>query len=44
VLGKGQEAVRAALPAIRQALPFALRGIDSDDGSEFINDCLCPYC
>lgn len=44
VLGKGQEAVRAALEAIRQALPFALRGIDSDNGSEFINGHLYRYC
>jgi hypothetical protein len=44
VLGKGQEAVRAALASIRQALPFALRGIDSDNGSEFINDHLYRYC
>ncbi len=44
VLGKGQEAVRAALETIRQALPFALRGIDSDNGSEFINDHLYRYC
>ena len=44
VLGKSQEAVRAALEAIRQTLPFALRGIDSDNGSEFINDHLYRYC
>jgi hypothetical protein len=44
VLGKSQEAVRAALETIRQALPFALRGIDSDNGSEFINDHLYRYC
>ena len=44
VLGKGQEAVRAALASIRQALPFALRGIDSDNVSEFINDHLYRYC
>ena len=44
VLGKGQEAVRGALEAIRQALPFPLRGIDSDNGSEFINDHLYRYC
>ncbi len=44
VLGKNQEAVRAALAAIRQTLPFALRGIDSDNGSEFINDHLYRYC
>jgi len=44
VLGKSQEAVRAALETIRQALPFALHGIDSDNGSEFINDHLYRYC
>jgi len=44
VLGKSQEAVRGALEAIRQSLPFALRGIDSDNGSEFINDHLYRYC
>lgn len=44
VLGKGQEGVRHALEQIRQALPFALRGIDSDNGSEFINGHLFRYC
>src|SRR5579883_908329 len=44
VLGRGQEGVRAALEAIRQALPFPLRGIDSDNGSEFINTHLWRYC
>jgi len=44
VLGKSQEGVRAALEAVRQALPFALRGIDSDNGSEFINAHLWGYC
>ncbi|MGH7079382.1 MAG: DDE-type integrase/transposase/recombinase, partial [Acetobacteraceae bacterium] len=44
VLGKSQEAVRAALEAVREALPFALRGIDSDNGSEFINQHLFRYC
>ena len=44
VLGKGQLRVQAALEAIRQALPFRLRGIDSDNGSEFINDHLRRYC
>jgi len=39
-----QEGVRAALEAVRQALPFPLRGIDSDNGSEFINDHLFRYC
>jgi len=36
--------VRQALEQIRQVLPFALRGIDSDNGSEFINDHLFRYC
>src|SRR2546426_11076184 len=44
VLGKGQEGVRQALEGIRQALPFPLRGIDSDNGSEFINEHLYRYC
>jgi len=44
VLGKGQERVRQALEVIAGALPFALRGIDSDNGSEFINDHLYRYC
>lgn len=44
VLGRGEVAVQEALEAIRQALPFRLRGIDSDNGSEFINDHLYRYC
>src|SRR5215469_17711803 len=33
LLGKSQEAVRAALAVVREALPFPLRGLDSDNGS-----------
>jgi len=44
VLGKGQLRVQAALDEIRRALPFRLRGIDSDNGSEFINGHLRRYC
>ncbi len=44
VLGKGQERVREALERMRQALPFPLQGIDSDNGSEFVNDHLYRYC
>jgi len=44
VLGKSQQVVAEALETIRQALPFRLRGIDSDNGSEFINDHLYRYC
>ena len=44
VLGKSQVVVQAALDELRQALPFRLRGIDSDNGSEFINHHLWDYC
>jgi hypothetical protein len=44
VLGKHQRGIQAALAELRQALPFGLRGIDSDNGSEFINGHLDDYC
>jgi hypothetical protein len=44
VLGRGQHAVQQALAEMRQTLPFPLRGIDSDNGSEFINAHLLRYC
>jgi hypothetical protein len=44
VLGRGQAAVQAALEELRQALPFRLCGIDSDNGAEFINQHLWHYC
>ncbi|HJS58629.1 MAG TPA: DDE-type integrase/transposase/recombinase [Vicinamibacteria bacterium] len=44
VLGKAQVRVQQALDAIRRELPFELKGIDSDNGSEFINAHLVRYC
>ena len=44
VLGKGQSGIVQALTEISQALPFALRGLDSDNGSEFINRHLVRFC
>ena len=44
VMGKGQLGIVAALSDIEQRLPFALRGIDSDNGSEFINSHLFNFC
>ena len=44
VLNKAQKHVFVALEHIRQNLPFPLLGIDSDNGSEFINDELVRYC
>jgi hypothetical protein len=44
VMGKAQVRVRRAVEDIRQSLPFDLQGIDSDNGSEFINNDLYAYC
>ena len=44
VRNKAQVHVFAALKDIRGALPFPLLGIDSDNGSEFINHELLRYC
>jgi len=44
VWGKGQERVGAAVHLVRQRLPFPLLGLDSDNGSEFINQHLYTYC
>jgi len=41
---RSQEAVSKAIQAMRHRLPFPLLGIDSDNGSEFINDLLYRYC
>ena len=41
---KAQKHVFAALAFIRRNLPFPLLGLDSDNGSEFINDELIRYC
>lgn len=44
VLGRGEEAVQRALNEIAEALPFRLLGVDSDNGSEFINWHLKHWC
>lgn len=44
VRNKAQVHVFAAIGRARQRLPFPLQGIDSDNGSEFINDQLYRYC
>ena len=44
VWGKGQVRVRSAVHRMRQRLPFTLLGVDSDNGSEFINQCFYTYC
>jgi len=41
---KAQRWVFAGIKEIRERLPFAILGFDSDNGSEFINDHLIRYC
>ena len=43
-MGKGQIGVLNAMQEIEQALPFKLLGIDSDNGTEFINYRLKAFC
>jgi hypothetical protein len=42
--GKGQHRVTAAVHEVRGRWPVPLRGLDSDNGSEFINQTLYGYC
>jgi len=44
VVTKAQHHVFQALMDIKARLPFKLRGVDSDNGSEFINNQLLRYC
>jgi hypothetical protein len=44
VLKRNQHNVFEAIQTMRTRLPFDLLGIDSDNGSEFINDLLFNYC
>lgn len=41
---RGQKAVGAAIHLSRQCFPFPMLGLDSDNGSEFINANLLRYC
>jgi hypothetical protein len=43
IMGKGQQAVEEALRTIQERLPFPLKGIDADNGTEFINDTLWRF-
>lgn len=44
ILGRSQLAVLTAIQEVEQALPFTLRGVDCDNGSEFINWNLQAWC
>jgi hypothetical protein len=43
VWGKGEQGVLQQTKHVEQSLPFALRGFDSDNGGEFINEHLFKY-
>ena len=43
VLGRGYTGILSSLEELRQGLPFALLGLDSDNGSEFLNHHLWRY-
>jgi len=44
VWGKGQDRVKGAVYDVRKRLPMPMLGLDSDNGSEFINRSLYDYC
>jgi len=44
VLGKGAAGIRDAFEQMSRELPFNVLAIDSDNGSEFINDQMVRYC
>ena len=43
-MGKSQEYVLQSLKEIRKRTPFDWKGMDSNNGSEFINQLLYKYC
>ena len=44
IRNRSQHTVHAAIVQARTCLPFPLLGLDSDNGTEFINDLLLRYC
>jgi hypothetical protein len=44
ILPRTKQSVFAAIQSMQAQLPFALLGLDSDNGTEFINDLLYHYC
>lgn len=44
VMGKGEAGIVKAIEAIKLGLPFNLKGLDSDTGSEFVNWHMVKWC
>jgi len=41
---RSEKSVELAVEAIRARMPYPIKGLDSDSGSEFINDVMLRYC
>ncbi|MBI3626529.1 integrase [Candidatus Uhrbacteria bacterium] len=44
IMGKGEAGVIRAIEAVKKGLPFTLKGLDSDTGSEFVNWHMVKFC
>jgi hypothetical protein len=44
IWGKGKERVHSGVHKTRERFPFALKELHTDNGGEFINDLLYPWC
>jgi hypothetical protein len=44
VWGKGQQRVGSAIHSVRQTLPMPLESLHTDNGGEFLNHILVPWC
>ena len=44
VMGKGKIGVVKQIESIKQSVPFKIKGLDSDTGSEFVNWHMVDYC
>ncbi len=44
VMGKGERGIVKAIDEMKATMPFAIKGLDSDSGGEFINWHLVKYC
>lgn len=44
VMGRGEKGMRDAVDLIQREVPFEIKGLDSDTGSEFVNWHMVQYC
>lgn len=44
IWGKGQQRVGTGVHLVRQRLPFVMRELHTDNGGEFLNEVLYPWC